>query len=105
MVLVNTATDPIIIRGLFKKSETRFYYIRAVVKNVRNSEIVLISEDKYYVKVSNSCQYANQVTPKAITGFTNYWIKDATVTETITPFLDWTTTQYGNIDRAASGFP
>jgi len=104
-VLVDTTANPIVIRAVFRQAETRFYYIRAVVKNVNNNFVVLTSEDKYYVKVSNPCLYANQVTPKAITGFTNYWIKDAAVTETITPFLDWTTTQYGNIDRAASGFP
>ena len=104
-MLVDTAATPILIRALFREPETRFYYIRSVVKNVNNNVILFSSEDKYHVKVSNPCLYANQVAAKAITGFSNYWIKDATATETITPFLDWTTTTYGNIDRTALGFP
>lgn len=34
---------------------------------------------------------------KAITGFNPYWIKAAAMTETITPFHDWTTDTYGNV--------
>jgi len=66
-----------------------------VVKNVNGNVVVLTSEDKYYVKVSNPCLAANQVTPQAIADI-NYWVKDTAQTRTITPFQDATTTLYGN---------
>lgn len=59
---------------MFRTEQTKFYYVRAVVKNVKQSVVVFTSEDKYFIKVTNPCLRANQVIPKAITGF-DYWIK------------------------------
>jgi len=92
------------IQGVFREVQTRFYYVRAVVKNVKQSAVVLKSEDKYYVKVTNPCLLANQIIAKPISGFLDYWIKDAQVTETVTPFHDWTTDTYGNVVRSNTDF-
>lgn len=61
MILVNTAVNPIVIQGVFRETQQRFYYIRAIVKNVNNNLVVLTSEDKYFVKVSNPCVKPNQI--------------------------------------------
>jgi hypothetical protein len=99
-IFIDQSTTPFKIRALFRETQTRFYYIRALVHNVRNDVLLLTSEDKYFVKVSNPCLYANQVIAKTITGFLDYWIKDPVATNVVTPFHDWTTDTYGNINRS-----
>jgi hypothetical protein len=45
----------------FRAEQTRSYYVRAVVKNIKGNATVLTNEAKYYVKVSNPCFNANQI--------------------------------------------
>lgn len=85
-----------VIRGVFREEITRFFIVRAVIMNVNGDFVVRKSEDKYYVKVTNPCVKANQVTSPTMILAINYWIKDPAETRTLTPFQDTTTTAYGN---------
>ena len=56
-----TALPAYQVNAVFREEQSRFYYVRAVVKNVNNSVTVKVSEDKYFVKVTNPCLLPNQV--------------------------------------------
>lgn len=83
------------MQAVFTEIQTRFYIVRAVVKNVNANTIVLTSEDKYYIKVTDPCTLPNQIVPQALPDI-DYWIKDAAVSITINPFVDTTTRDFGN---------
>lgn len=70
---------------------------------MNSSQVVLINEDRYHVKVTNPCTLANQVVAKTL-GPIDYWIKDTAATVTFTSFDDWTTANYGNQVRTPSDF-
>jgi len=55
ILLVDTAASQIIVQALFRETQTRYYYIRAIVTTVNGRDVVLTSEDKYFVKVTNPC--------------------------------------------------
>lgn len=74
-IVIDKTSTPYQVQALFRTEQTRYYYVRAVVKNVKQNVVVLVSEDKYFVKVTNPCLRANQVIAKTITGFPDYWIK------------------------------
>ena len=96
MVIDTTAAAPSYqVQAVFREVQTRFFIVRAVVSNVNNSIVVLKSEAKYYVKVTNPCLLANQVIPQTLADI-DYWIKDLASTQTISAFHDYTTDTYGN---------
>ena len=58
-MVIDTSTTPHQVQALFRSEQTRFYYVRAVVKNVKQSVTVLTSEDKYFVRITNPCLRAD----------------------------------------------
>ena len=52
--------------AVFRAEQTRSYYVRAVVKNIKGNATVLTNEAKYYVKVSNPCFNANQISAQTL---------------------------------------
>ena len=61
-MIIDSSSAPYKVKAVFRVEQTRFYYVRAVVTNVKGNVTVLTNEDKYYVKVSNPCVTANQIT-------------------------------------------
>ena len=59
IMIIDSSAATYKLQAVFRVEQTRFYYVRAVVKNVKESIIVLTNEAKYYVKVSNPCVNAN----------------------------------------------
>lgn len=104
MIIDTTSVAPTYqLQAVFREVQTRFYIVRAVIYNVNTNVVVLKSEAKYYVKVTNPCLLANQVTPQALADI-DYWIKDPAATQTISLFNDFTTTTYGNKSRTPAAF-
>ena len=61
-MIIDSSSATYKVKAVFRVEQTRFYYVRAVVTNVKGSVTVLTNEAKYYVKVSNPCVTANQIT-------------------------------------------
>ena len=62
IMIIDSSSATYKVKAVFRVEQTRFYYVRAVVTNVKASLTVLTNEAKYYVKVSNPCLNANQIT-------------------------------------------
>lgn len=48
-IVIDQTSTPYQVQAVFRTEQTRFYYVRAIVKNVKSSVVVLTSEDKYFV--------------------------------------------------------
>lgn len=86
------------IDSTFWEEQKRFYLVRAVVWNVNQNKVVLISEDKYHVSVTNPCKRTDEVVSQALPD-TIYWVKDSVTTVSFNPFDDKSTVDYGNDSR------
>lgn len=70
---------------------------------MKGNVIVLTSEDKLYIKVTDPCLLPNQIVPQPLAAI-DYWIKDPAASITINPFLDTTTRDYGNLASPPAPF-